>query len=208
MRSVAFLLIAALASAVLGSATAEAQVNGSGAVAGIKPVPAELLGLLRAGGYTIHFRHAATASNPNETSTPSDEDCSKQRNLSVQGREQARVIGIAIRELNMPIGSVLAGPLCRTMETARLIFGHAKSDPDVRGGGLDQPDYAGLRKLISTPVPVETNQAIIGHGHQFQFVSRMSSELEEGEAAIIKGSGDGRFDIIARIRSDEWAKLK
>ena len=60
MRSFAILLVAALASIVVGSAVSLAQVSSSGTAAGEKLSPAELLGLLRAGGYTIHFRHGAT----------------------------------------------------------------------------------------------------------------------------------------------------
>ena len=82
--------------------------------------PAETLKLLRSGGYTIYFRHAATERNPNETGAPANEDCAHQRNLSAGGREQARRIGAAVRALKIPVSRVLAGPLCRTMETAHL----------------------------------------------------------------------------------------
>jgi len=43
------------------------------------------------------------------------------------------VVAAAIRALNIPIGTVLAGPLCRTLETAHLIFGRTEPSPDVRG---------------------------------------------------------------------------
>lgn len=199
----------ALASSVLCSTTSEAQSsNNSNSSAHARLAPAELSRLLRTGGYTMYFRHATTEVNPDESDAPADEDCGRQRNLSVAGREQARDIGVAIRQLDIPIGMVLAGPLCRTQETARLIFGRAETDPQVRGGGLGRPDYPGLRALVSRPVPTGINQAIVGHGHQFRIASRMNEELAEGEAAIIGGMGDGRFEIVARIRSEQWVKLK
>ena len=169
--------------------------------------PAEALKLLRSGGYTIYFRHAATEQNPNETSTAANDDCAHQRNLSAGGREQARRIGAAMRALTIPVDEVLAGPLCRTMETARLIFGRSRSEPDVRGGGLGQPDYPGLRRLVAQVPPAGSNNAIVGHGHQFQAVAGANAELAEGEAAIVKADGKGGFKIVARIANDEWSRL-
>ncbi len=170
--------------------------------------PAEALKLLRSGGYTIYFRHAATEQNPNETSAAANDDCAHQRNLSADGREQARRIGAAVRALEIPVGQVLAGPLCRTMDTARLIFGRSQSEPDVRGGGLGQPDYPGLRRLVAQVPPAGSNNAIVGHGHQFQAVAGSNAELAEGEAAIVKADGKGGFKIVARIASDAWSRLR
>jgi hypothetical protein len=169
--------------------------------------PADVLKSLRAGGYTIYFRHAATEPNPNETGTPANDDCAHQRNLSERGREQARGIGAAVRRLDIPVDQVLAGPLCRTMETARLIFGRSRSEPDVRGGGLGQPDYPGLRRHVAQVPPAGSNNAIVGHGHQFQVVAGSNAELAEGEAAIVKADGKGGFKIVARIASEEWSRL-
>jgi phosphohistidine phosphatase SixA len=169
--------------------------------------PADVLKSLRAGGYTIYFRHAATEPNPNETGTPANDDCAHQRNLSERGREQARGIGAAVRKLEIPVNQVLAGPLCRTMETARLIFGQSRSEPDVRGGGLGQPDYPGLRRLVAQVPPAGSNNAIVGHGHQFQAVAGSNAELAEGEAAIVKADGKGGFKIVARIASEAWSRL-
>lgn len=146
--------------------------------------PTEPLKLLRAGGYTIHFRHSRTDFSQNDLPTADAGDCTRQRNLSGEGRDLARSIGTAIATLKIPVGDVRAGPLCRTLETARLIFGRAVSDAEVRGSGLGQNDYAGLRRLISIPVKLGTNQVLVGHGAQFHAVSQMSGVLDEGDAAI------------------------
>jgi phosphohistidine phosphatase SixA len=168
---------------------------------------AEALNLLHSGGYTIYFRHAVTEQNPNETSAAANDDCAHQRNLSADGREQAQRIGAAFRALKIRVSQVVAGPLCRTMETARLIFGRSQSDPDVRGGGLGQSDYPGLRRLVAQVPPAGSNNAIVGHGHQFQAIAKSNGELAEGEAAIVKADGKGGFKIVARIASDEWSRL-
>ena len=55
------------------------------------------------------------------------EDCASQRNLTDKGRGEARAIGEHVKRLGIPIGTVLASPFCRTMETARLAFGKAQA---------------------------------------------------------------------------------
>src|SRR3990172_5990252 len=96
--------------------------------------PAELLATLRQGGYILYFRHAGTDFSQNDKNMKSYEDCANQRNLTDKGRNDARAIGAAIRELRIPVGRVMASPLCRTVETAELVFGRAEKMPEVRGG--------------------------------------------------------------------------
>ena len=137
------------------------------------------------------------------------EDCARQRNLTDQGRDEARRIGAEIKRLGLPIGEVLASPFCRTMETARLMFGRGQASSAVRGGPArpDSPDrYAELKKLLSTPPAPGTDLVIASHGNPFAAVAGTPS-LAEGEAAIIRPLGAQGFAIVARVRKDEWEKL-
>src|SRR5262249_5111854 len=84
--------------------------------------PAELLAALRGGGFVIYFRHADTDHTQNDSRMTSMADCANQRNLTDAGRENSRQIGDAIRALGVPVGAVLASPMCRTVETAVLAF--------------------------------------------------------------------------------------
>lgn len=84
------------------------------------------------------------------------DDCATQRVLSEKGRQNSRAIGEAIRALDVPIGPVLASPLCRTVETAVLAFGFAEKSMATRDGGREPVGspgrYAALRVLLSTRV--------------------------------------------------------
>jgi len=137
------------------------------------------------------------------------EDCARQRNLTDNGRDEARRIGAAIKRLDIPIGDVLASPFCRTRETAQLIFGRATAAPAVRGGPA-RPEtndrYAELRKLLSTPPRAGTNLAIASHGNPFRAVTD-TQYLAEGEAAVIRPLGAQGFRIVARIPKDGWDAL-
>src|SRR5206468_2359387 len=123
-----------------------------------------LLAALRGGGLIVYFRHTSTDFGQNDEQMTGYEDCARQRNLTDRGRAEAQQIGDAIKHLAIPFGDVLASPFCRTLETARLIFGRATATAAVRGGPAqaDSPErYAELRKLLSTPPPAGVDLAIV-----------------------------------------------
>ena len=170
---------------------------------------AALLQALRGGGLILYFRHTSTDFGQNDDAMSGYEDCARQRNLTDNGRDEARRIGAAIKRLDIPIGDVLARPFCRTRETAQLIFGRATVAPAVRGGPA-RPEtndrYAELRKLLSTPPRAGTNLAIASHGNPFRAVTD-TQYLAEGEAAVIRPLGAQGFRIVARIPKDGWDAL-
>ncbi len=168
-----------------------------------------LVAALRGGGLILYVRHTSTDFGQNDDQMSGYEDCARQRNLTDRGRVEARQIGEAIKRLAIPIGDVLASPFCRTLETARLIFGRATASPAVRGGPA-QPEsaerYANLRKLLSTPPPAGVDLAIVSHGNPFAAVAG-TPYLAEGEMAVIRPQSGSGFVVIARIPKDVWAAL-
>ena len=175
-----------------------------------KLAPNALLDELRRGGYVIFFRHTSTDFSQNDARSRGFDDCANQRNLTDTGREQARAIGAAARSLNLPIDKVIASPMCRTMETARLAFGNAEPVPAMRGAPpvvpADPGRYAALTQLFTTPYPRGANLVIASHGNPFYGVAG-PPYLYEGEAAVIRGLGNENFEVVARIRVGDWQTL-
>lgn len=171
--------------------------------------PAQVLAELRRGGYVLYFRHASTDFAQNDSQSRSSEDCARQRNLTDAGRTEARAIGAAAGELKLPIAKVLASPLCRTMETARLAFGVAEPVPEMRGAAVPPADprrYTALKKVFATPVERGANLVVVSHGNPFYGVAG-PPYLAEGECALVRGLGNEQFEIIARIRVADWPAL-
>jgi phosphohistidine phosphatase SixA len=172
---------------------------------------AELLAALRAGGYVIYFRHADTDHSRQDQRPVNFDDCATQRVFSEKGRQNSRAIGEAIRALDVPIGPVLASPLCRTVETAVLAFGSAKKSMATREAGpepVGSPGrYAALRTLLSTAPPAGQNTAIAGHGYPYYSLIGRGQMLEEGEAAIVRPH-ETRFEEVARLGLEEWRELR
>lgn len=187
------------------------------ATAGAPPTPEAsatpsgdgLLAQLRGGGAIIVIRHAATdRSEPDDEQVDFD-DCSTQRNLTEEGRADARTIGEAFRQLRIPVGSVWTSPYCRAQETAELAFGRAQVID-----GLErlypEPDEAAERRINrlireQAPAPGDPNMVIAGHG-VYPSVLQPAVTLGEGEAAVYAVRDDG-FDLLGQVAPDEWTGL-
>ena len=159
---------------------------------------------LRQGGYVIYFRHTATDFSRTDEAMKDYADCANQRMLSSLGRSQAREVGQRITALKLPVGEALASPMCRTMETARLMLGRITPQNYIREGASS--DYPGLKQLLAGAVAAGANRWIVGHGTPFRAVAG-APHLAEGEAAVIRPEGT-RWTVVARILPDEWAQLK
>jgi len=171
---------------------------------------AALLGELRHGGYVLYLRHASTDFSKNDAKMTSYEDCPNQRNLTDKGRAEARTLGEHLRRLKIPIGTVLASPFCRTIETARLAFGKAQPMQEARGGPARTDDpkrYDGLRKLLASQPSPGTNTVISSHGNPFHAVAG-PPYLAESEIAVVRPRGDSAFAVVGRIRLQDWELLQ
>jgi len=203
---------ACCAAAILGffvPAGAATPSGGSGPHPGHAVEGPALVRALRAGGLTLYFRHTATDFSQDDRAMGAYEECRTQRNLSDEGRRQARAIGEAIRRLGLPVGEVIASPFCRTMETGRLMFGRAEASTVVRGyegTNAAGADYGALVALLSSAPRAGTLRMITSHGNPFRAIAG-PPHLEEGEAAVLKPA-EGRFVVIARIRRGDWAALE
>ena len=168
-----------------------------------------LVSALRRGGFNIYFRHAATDPAPDDADPVDFSDCDTQRNLSREGRRQARAIGRAIDALDIPIGRVLSSPFCRTLDTARLAFGKATREPSLEN--LENADTEtesdartrGLRRLLSTRPDGATNNVLVAHG--FNITAAADVTLAEGEAAIFRPNNKN-FEFVATVAPEEWDK--
>jgi hypothetical protein len=131
------------------------------------------------------------------------DDCANQRPLNEQGRRDAAGIGERVRALGLPVGQVLASPMCRTMEHARLTFFRALATPGMRE--RDGDDYPALKELLAAPVAAGDNRWLFGHGTPFRAVAG-PPHLREGEAVVLLPHAPS-WIVIARIGVADWAQL-
>jgi broad specificity phosphatase PhoE len=189
-----------------------ALLLGTGAAGAAAPAP-PTLAELRRGGFVIFFRHAATDPATADRDRADLGDCERQGILSEAGRADARTIGDAFRTLAIPVGEVRSSPWCRCLETARLAFGRADSEPllaSIHGATGDEALKARLvaalkETLARAPAP-GTNTVIVGHGFNLAGAARVP--LAQGEAAIFRPKGADGYQLAGKVGSREWLALK
>jgi phosphohistidine phosphatase SixA len=212
------LTLAAVAGACSGGGVETDATTDPGLEATTSPATAadplggeRLVSALRGGGFVIYFRHAATDPVPDDADPVVLSDCRTQRNLSGAGRRQARAIGRAIDELDIPTGRVLSSPFCRAFDTARLAFGTARRElvlenlETARTEDESEARTRGLGRLLSTRPDDATNSVLVAHG--FNITAAADITIEEGEAAVFRPKGEAGFALVATVTPREWAAL-
>ena len=81
----------------------------------------QILDNLKKGGNLIFIRHAY-APGGGDPDNFDIKDCSTQRNLNDEGREQSKKIGVFFKENDIPISLVISSEWCRCKETANIAF--------------------------------------------------------------------------------------
>jgi broad specificity phosphatase PhoE len=175
-----------------------------------------LVEALRAGGYNIYFRHAATDwSTDDHVAAEGDWtscDPGRMRQLSEPGAETARRIGAAIRRLDIPIGRVLSSEYCRTRETAQnMALGPVETTREIMNmkaaefaGGRDRVVARARRALGTKPEP-GTNTILVAHGNLILAAS--GAYGGEAHAAIFEPHGDQEFRLVAELAPEDWERL-
>jgi phosphohistidine phosphatase SixA len=157
---------------------------------------------LREGGVVLVMRHTKT-----ETATDEVEvlgDCGQQRNLSAEGREQARQIGRDVKALGVPVTEVRASPLCRAKETADLAFGESIVDKVLVSPGVtgtiedDDRRIAQLERMTSAP-PGKVTVLVT---HTGNIGGAFDQSVEEGDTLVFR---DGH--LLGVVRPGDWKRL-
>lgn len=206
MRAPLGALVAAVVLVAAGCGGGSASDPG-GAEADAGPV--ELVERMREGGLVLYLRHTHTDRSKEDEGVVDLDDCSRQRPLSERGRDEARRLGRAFRELGIPVGDVLSSEYCRTRETADLAFGRYADEPDLTGFP-DESDpgherrVRRTRELLGTPAGT-ANTVLVAHVKNLQ--ESAGIEIEEGDLAVFEPRGEGRFRYLGRIPVAVWDEL-
>jgi phosphohistidine phosphatase SixA len=172
---------------------------------------AELVEALRAGGHVLYFRHGKTDLSTRDADRASLDNCSTQRVLSEEGRQQMTQIGREFKRLRIPVGTVLASPYCRTLDTARLAFGKVVGEPELlhtvtADAATTQRRAAALSKLLAAQPQAGTNTVLSGHTGNLQEATGIWPS-PEGVAIVFKPDGRGASRYLATIDPARWVEL-
>lgn len=173
---------------------------------------------LRRGGYVLYVRHFATDRDQADTDPLNLENTAAQRQLTDAGRQQAAAVGKALRELAVPIDTVLCSRFQRTRESAQLMaVGEPKPTDDVSAPASAKSDEEkqrrteALRRLLATPPPAGKNTVIVSHNSNLRDAAGVElADVDEGEVVVFQPAGEGVFRKVARVYPPsvwtEWSK--
>jgi phosphohistidine phosphatase SixA len=150
-------------------------------------------------GYVLLMRHAL-APGIGDPANFLVNDCSTQRNLNEQGRQDAREIGKWLARQDVKIFRVESSRWCRAKETAQLLnIGRVRLNKNLDSlfqdsDPLNSPQTANIKKRIQDHVKVKGLLVMVGHSVNIQAVTGIS--LESGEGVLVRATSQGKIKAI------------
>jgi phosphohistidine phosphatase SixA len=130
----------------------------------------------------LFIRHPKTNPDQADTDPLHIDNVKAQRQLSDEGRKQAKDLGDAFRALKIPVDKVMSSKIFRAQEAATLLaVGKVETTIDLAEGGLvvspneNQRRAQVLRKLLGTAPPAGKNLIIVSHRPNRRTRSRRTS---------------------------------
>lgn len=130
-------------------------------------------------------------------------DCSTQRVLSREGREQARDIGAEFRARRIPIAEVRSSRWCRALDTARLLdLGVVRPTPALDSVFTASQQGADSRKRQAERIirgHRGTPGALILVGHQANIIDLTGIAPASGAAVVVRADAQGRIRVVGEL---------
>ena len=183
-----------------------------------------LLQRLGEGGLVIIFRHGKTHRDQTDQIQLAGSadlsagdrqamflDCSRQRTLTDEGREELRRVGAAIRTIAFAVNDLQSSPMCRTRETSWLAFGRVTPNNAL----VARQGLAERRRLAGAIPPAGTNNVLVSHSGIVATLVWYSNNpanpsdigLPEGNAFIVEPLGDSQYRFLAALAPSDWERL-
>ena len=150
-------------------------------------------------GYVLLLRHALAPGSGDPANFKLN-DCSTQRNLSEQGRADAKDIGIWLKSKQVKIHRVESSRWCRAEETAKLMaIGNVRINKNLdslfrAADPVKHPQTAAIRKQIVN----HRNQAglLVMVGHFVNIGALIGSGVDSGEGVLVRAHVRGEIKIV------------
>jgi phosphohistidine phosphatase SixA len=150
-------------------------------------------------GYVLLMRHAL-APGVGDPANLRVGDCSTQRNLNDQGRQDARDIGQWIKRREVKILRVESSRWCRAKETAKLLgLGPVRLNKNLDSlfqdeDALNDPQTANIRKRIVSHR--NTSGLLIFVGHFVNISAVVGVGVESGEGVLVRANSQGQIKVM------------
>ncbi len=158
---------------------------------------------LKAGGHVALIRHASTEAGLGDPPGYRLDDCGSQRNLSAQGRAEAKRLGERLRSEGVRIGKVYTSPWCRCRDTAMEAFGKADewdalaSFFDDRSGGPRLTER--VKNRIGTYSTKRPDGTVVMVTHHVNIAALTGLAVGPGEAVVVRPDGCCGLKVVGSL---------
>lgn len=179
----------------------------------VKQATPQLILELQQGGFVVYIRHGKTDITRRDYYPVDLSDCSKQRPLTDEGREELRFLSEILKKLQIPLGNIYTSPMCRAVESTEILFGNnyivekylmytAQLTSDEK-----KPILEKTLELLSKPLSSENkNRIIVAHAPNLADLMNYFPEIE-ASVIIFQPLGNNQYNYLATILPDEWNYL-
>jgi broad specificity phosphatase PhoE len=155
---------------------------------------------MRRGGVVVVLRHADAPGVGDPAGWRLD-DCTTQRNLSEQGRSDARALGARLRAERIAFTRVVSSPWCRCLETARLVdVGTVQVEPTFANAFVLGDRREALREGGRAVIAAWRGPGVllvVTHGENIQAL--IGRTPATAEAVVVAAGTDGALREIAAL---------
>jgi phosphohistidine phosphatase SixA len=161
----------------------------------------EVIDRLKAGGHILMIRHALAPGNGDPPNFKIG-DCATQRNLNDTGRNQARSIGMWLRNNGITSARVYSSQWCRCLETARLLDLGPVQELAALNSFYEraqdrEPNLRALNDFISQQ-PVN-GELIILVTHFVTIADIAGTGVSSGGGALLALHADAPYTFVGRL---------
>ncbi len=165
----------------------------------------ELADKLKLPNHALLMRHAL-APGTGDPAGYSLNDCSTQRNLDGQGKQQATRTGKWLQSQDIQNALVLTSPWCRCKDTANLLgFGQPEVEPAIGSffeASQEAADYTQrLQKRLAQLGPTKGDKALILVTHHVNILDYMGSHVGSGDMVLVQFDAQGKLISAKRYPS-------
>jgi phosphohistidine phosphatase SixA len=130
-------------------------------------------------------------------------DCRTQRNLSAEGRAQARAIGQRFRKERVPIAAVRASRWCRAVDTARLLNLGRVTPTSALNSVFTAPSQVARQRQKATERLIKAHRGkpgvLVLVGHQANIIDLTGIAPGSGGAVVVRADARGKTQVVGEI---------
>jgi phosphohistidine phosphatase SixA len=157
------------------------------------------------GGHVAVIRHGNAPPGYGDPPGFKIDDCKTQRNLDEIGREEARALGDAFRSHGVHVERILSSPVCRCLETARLMAVGPVETSWALVPEIEPSSSVRLRELKEMVSAWRGPGTLVLVTHGFTVRALLGFLPIQGETVVLKpGSGSGAgADLVGLIAAPQ-----